>query len=238
MQRGILIASDHHTEWLLPWWSKYYSLYNNYPVAIVDYGMSPAMRQWCESRWIVIDLLTSSDFISQKNDLPSDLGLQWESMYNGKVWTARAAWFKKPLACLLTPFDLTIWIDIDCEICRSLTPLFAEWESGIELALVNDERVPGVPNYNSGVILYSKEASFLKEWASFCVTQNQIYIGDQEILTEILLKGEVPFKQIDPIYNWVMFWGINYNAVIAHWATWGKEYIRKHGGLHALMGKT
>ncbi|MGH2639857.1 MAG: hypothetical protein ACRDF4_11365, partial [Rhabdochlamydiaceae bacterium] len=86
--------------------------------------------------------------------------------------------------------------------------------------------------YNSGVILFRRGSPFLKEWDLRCHKQNGTMMGDQDVLTEILLEGKIPFKKLAPFYNWLMYSGIQPGIVIAHWAAgWGKEYIRKYGGL-------
>jgi len=233
MQKGILIGSDLNTEWLLPWWWKYYSKYNNFPVAIVDFGLSPKMVKWCQKRGEVISL-KSHDFSSKK--LPLDLSKAWESIYLGDLWKARKAWFKKPLACLESPFDLTVWMDIDCEVCGPLNPLFEEWEKGVEVALVRDERSVEEHNYSSGVMVFPKQSAVIQAWAALCLASYDQYMGDQNALTDLLLSGKFSFKEISPLYNWIMFQGYNCGALVAHWgAAWGKEYIRKFGGIHELQ---
>ena len=67
-------------------------------------------------------------------------------------WQCRNAWFKKPLACLQSPFKRTIWVDLDCEVRRELGELFALGEQS--LALTQDAFVAystSYPIYNSGV---------------------------------------------------------------------------------------
>ncbi len=237
MQKGIVIASDQATEWLLPWWWKYYSLYNKYPVAFVDLGMSPKRAEWCRKRGQVIPLVGFQDFIRHKEEVSPAVAQEWEATYKGDVWKAREAWFKKPLACLLSPFELTVWMDIDCEVCGSLSPLFEEWMEGIELALVRDERSVEELNFSSGVILFRKEAPFLKRWAELCLEGNASYMGDQNALTELLYAGDILFKELNPIYNWIMGQGFNPSAIVAHWGAWGKEHIKRFGGIHELIKK-
>jgi hypothetical protein len=236
MSKGILVASDHRIEWMLPWWWKHYARYNDFPVAFVDFGMTPKMLKWCQKRGRLLSLKCSKDFIQKKKGLPSEVVQEWQKTYKGNVWQARQAWFKKPLACLQTPFDLTVWMDIDCEVCGSLKPLFEEWQPAIELALVRDERSVEEHNYSSGVILFSKDAPFLQAWSQICLSENGKYMGDQNALTELILTRKVPFKELNPIYNWIMYQGYNVSVVVAHWGSWGKEHIQRFGGLHELLG--
>lgn len=233
MQKGVLIGSDCKTEWLLPWWWKYYSKYNNFPVAIADFGLSSKMLKWCQKRFQVISIKAPPDFVHQKKTLSKNLAKQWQETYKGDIWQARAAWFKKPLACLQAPFDLTLWLDVDCEVCGPLKPLFDGFEKKSELAIVRESQ-----DYNSGVLLFWKRSSFLRKWAELCIKDNDKYMGDQNALTELILSGKVRIKELDPKYNWRMIQGYNDSAVVVHWCAWGKEYLQKFGGLHELKKKT
>lgn len=235
LKKGILVAADHNIEWMVPWWWNCYSRYNQYPVIFIDLGMTEAMKKWCQQKG-EYRVLEENDFITQQSDLPKETRKIWENIYLGDLWKARQGWFKKPLACLQTVFDLTVWIDVDCEICGDLTPLFNEWCEGIELALVNDERSSGQPNFSSGVILFYKNAPFLKTWAEKCLNHNSEYMGDQNILTEMILNQNIPIKELNPIYNWIMYQGANIEALILHWGGgWGKQYIKKYGGIHQFL---
>jgi hypothetical protein len=222
MKKGILVASDRNIEWLLPWWWKYYSKYNNYPVAFVDLGMSDPMKKWCEEKGQVISLAADVDVRENKEA--------------HLVERHRKAWFKKPFACLQTPFDLTLWLDVDCEVCEPLDRLFGQWEPGVQLAVARENK--NTIEYNSGVLLFPKEASFLQEWARLCLEKNENYISDQNALTELLLEENIPFRELDQIYNWMMveeFPGFHASIVIAHWCGKTKEHIRRFGGLHDLV---
>jgi hypothetical protein len=60
-------------------------------------------------------------------------------------------------------------------------------------------------------------------------------MGDQDVLTSMLLEGKIRYKEMSPLYNWLMYSGAQPGIIIAHWAAgWGKEYIRKFGGLDSL----
>jgi len=234
--KGVVVASDQNTAWLLPWWWNYYSKYNNYPVLFVDLGLSEKNHHWCRDRGEVVFLDTHEGWLAPKGSVTLKNIEKWESNYLGNLWQARQGWFKKPFACLQTSFELTLWMDIDCEVCVSLDSLFDEWREGIQLALVSDERAAGEVLYSSGVILFRKGAPFLEKWAKLCATCSDQFMGDQNILTELLQRESIPLKQLDPIYNWIMYRGFHWNIQIAHWgAGWGKEYIQKHQGIHSLL---
>lgn len=236
MKEGILIGADQGAEKLLSWWWSNYSRYNHRPVTLVDFGMSKTVQAWCKDRFTVLEnFLTQS--IQVASDIEPNLVKTWKKRYRGPLWKSRQAWFKKPAACLLSPFDITLWLDLDCEVCGSLDPVFAAWEDQIELALAREDfRLSQQEMFNSGVLLFRKSAPFLQQWNDRCQKYNDTMMGDQDVLTDMLLKGEIAFKELPPIYNWPMYAGITPGILIAHWvAGWGKKYIRKFGGLHTLL---
>jgi hypothetical protein len=92
------------------------------------------------------------------------------------------------------------------------------------------------PLYNSGVMLFRKEAPFLLEWHKECEKQSGIMMGDQDVLSALIIEGKIKIRELPTAYNWLMYAGIHPGIIIAHWASdWGKEYIRKFGGVHALL---
>lgn len=239
MKKGVMIGSDYNTEWLIPWWWNYYSRYNNLPVTLVDFGMSSKMVKWARKVVNVVPCQMAQLAVTQKKTVAKKVIRKWEKNYTGDLWVAREAWFKKPQAFLQTPYDLTLWIDTDCEICGSLKPIFEEWDGTAELALVKEERFRNHIEYNTGVVIFKKNAPFLDQWAERCLKDHHRLMGDQNVLTEMLMTGKIPFRELDPIYNWVMYKGVNLAAVVNHWVSgWGKAYVRHHGGLHQLIWKS
>src|SRR3569832_307212 len=240
MEQGVIIGADQAAEWLIPWWWERYSSYCSRPVTIVDFGMSKSKVTWCEKRMDVIPCTADVAQVLPKNKIAKEHLKLWKKQYRGPLWTARNAWFKKPRACLLSPYELSLWIVLDCEVCGSLDSLFARWNPKFELAIGRqDFRLDEPIVYNSGVILFRKNAPFLARWDQLCRAQNGTMMGDQDVLTSILLEGTTHFEELSPYYNWLMYAGIEPGIVIAHWAAgWGKELISKFGGLHALNKKT
>jgi hypothetical protein len=238
VKEGILIGADQAAEKLLPWWWNYYSRYNKRDVVLVDFGMSKKGRAWCHGRIPCIEC-PKVPFVKSKESIHPVIVTTWKKRYPGPLWKSRNAWFKKPAACLLSPFDRTLWLDLDCEVCGSLDLLFAEWEEGTELAIAREDfRLSNQQMFNSGVILFQKGAPFLQEWNQRCCLQNGSMMGDQDVLTAMLLEGEIAFKELPPFYNWPMYAGFQMGILIAHWVSgWGKKYIQEFGGLHTLLKK-
>ncbi len=242
MTRGILIAADAKQEWLLPWWWSNYAQENSLPVAVVDLGMSREARAWCSERCILISTDRNVRFIKHKEELEQSTIQKWEEIYGKTVWQAREAWFQKPSACLCSPFELTLWLDLDCEILGPLDALFAMLPEQAELGLVREPLIRqgdpalmfGEVLYNSGVLLFRRNASFLQRWAEESRLKNGQFWGDQQILSRLIFSENIPVHELPEIYNLQPSSGINLEARIIHWVgSWGKEFIKKHGGLKA-----
>ena len=225
MTKGILIGCDQNQEWMLPWWWKHYSEHNNYPVAFVDFGMSAEAKKWCQSKGHWIDLDAPKNFVFPKALIASDLTTEWEKIYGKDLWQGREKWFYKPFALQQTPFDETIWVDLDCEITGSLAPLFHKIHvhSKMALALETEQTI-----YNSGVIVYHRTSPLLEQWTDLAYRHNDWFLGDQDALTFIINQENIEVTELPSKYNWVIREGINFEAIILHWAgKWGKEVIRR-----------
>lgn len=217
---GILVGSDRAQEWLLEWWWQKYSRHNRYPVAFIDFGMSEEAVERFKTRGRVIPFPYEVDVRSTP-----DLQAQAESVYGQNVTHFRSCWFKKPLAFTLSPFEKTLWLDNDCEVLGPLDQLF-EFE-GLALA----KEISGACEYNSGVVVYEKNHPVIQEWALASQTSSDRYIGDQELLCDLLQRRQFPVQVLPPEFNWRMSQGINIHALIIHWIGSGKEIIQKFGGL-------
>ncbi len=205
---GVLIATDQTQEWLLPWWWHHYSQFNSLPVTVVDFGMSPEAREWCQTRATVVRLEVADIFVTEKTEIDPKQAEEWENLYGKQFWSQRSGWFKKPLACLLSPYQKSIWVDLDCEIRYSLKPLL----SYPSLAIAKDID-PHL--YNSGVIVFEYGLPLIEAWAEAAFDSNHLYAGDQDILSKLL--DSHPFHELPQIYNWSRCYGENPEAVIYHW---------------------
>lgn len=229
---GILVGADESQEWLLPWWWKNYRAENAFPVAFADFGMSEKAKAWCRERGALLDIEHLR--VAAKEEINPLLVAEWEKTLS-PFWHLRGAWFKKPLAFLKTPFEKTIWLDLDCEVLGSLAPLY-DYVDSVEMALApvrDPEVVREFVTYNSGVVVFKKNAPILKKWAE---QESGRFLGDQDALSEVIFKERCGVAELPEIYNWRMCGGLRIDAVVLHWAAeWGKEYIRKHGGLRKIL---
>ncbi len=229
MSRGVIVGCDQKQEWLLPWWWSHYKPHHpDLPIAFIDFGMSSQAKKWCRLHGALISLRAPHGFVFPKALISSELSEQWEERYGSHVWSGRTQWFYKPFALLQTPFKETIWLDLDCEVLGSLTPLFHKLSRCSQIALAQDNRGSFEEvGYNSGVILYHANSPLLADWASFCQRKNDLFLGDQEALTYLIQTERVDITQLPGKYNWIVKKGINPEAVVLHWSgSWGKETIR------------
>ena len=212
---GIVVGCDRFQEWLLPWWWTHYSAKSSYPVAFIDMGMSEEAAAWCKARGPHIKLPAIP--YREPTKIQS-----WEKRYGDKIWDTRQAWLKKPSAMLRSPFPLSLWLDLDCQIKGNLEPLFNLFLfNACELALVRDRQnleslLPGEVHYNSGVIAFRKDAPFLTQWIDTIAKLD--LPGDQEYLSRSLFLHKNDVLDLPPIYNWNGLWGENEHAVIRHYS--------------------
>lgn len=156
---------------------------------------------------------------------------RWENLYGSKTWQARLSWFQKPLAMQLSPFEESIWLDLDCEILKPLDPLFALLAQGDIAACPYSKK-----SYNSGVVVYRKEASLLTAWAEGCRHDNHRFIGDDHLLSHLIKKAWPGFVPLPNLYNWTGYFGFNPEATIIHWHNeWGKMFIELYGGAQGFQ---
>ncbi len=215
MLNGIVVGCDRNQEWLLSWWWGHYSAHNSLPVAFVDMGLTEEGITWCKNHGQYINLPE----VPYKE--PPKLK-SWERRYGEDLWQVRPAWLKKPFACLQSPFEASLWCDLDTQINGSLEPLFLALSlSKGELALVRDENqhseflLPNEVYYNSGVMAFRKGAAFLRQWIDLF---DQFDLpGDQQYLSRSIHLHNTAVLELPPIYNWALSWGPNENAVIFHY---------------------
>ncbi len=228
-------------EWLLPWWWERYTEHNSFPVAFADFGLSACGRTFCRNRGTLLSI--ESPLLGKERIDP--LAAQaWEELYGKTLWAARPSWFKKPFALAQTPFEHTLWLDLDCEVLGPLDCLFdidaeialaRETEGSIDRArglglLKEDEML-----YNSGVILYKKGAQIIDKWAQAASKRSLEFVGDQQLLSRLFYEEQFTPHELEPIYNWRISGGLHISAVIIHWVgNWGKDFIRLHGGLKGV----
>ena len=188
--QGILTGCDSQHEWMLKW-------NNSYPVTFVDFGMTAPAKAWCASKGEVLSLT--------KNDTgtPPDCA---SSFARAK----RQTWLSKPQALLSTPYEQTIWIDLDAEVKKPLSSLFnlcpedtfalcaelffreeAEKDAGL---------IPkNAKSFNTGVIVYPAKAPILSLWAQAAKQTNAL--GDQDLLSKLICEKKLHVSLLPSTFN-------------------------------------
>lgn len=229
MKKGVLVGCDKEQEWLLMWWWRHYHKYNRHPVAFVDFGMSPEAKKWCSQKGRVITLERTKDFMMPESLINKSLIDEWERRFGRVSWSSRKLRFLKPFAMLQTPFDQTIWSDLDCEITGSVTPLFQKIHPHSGVAISSEEgSIFEEVRYNSGVVAFNRDGSLIEKWAGACLSLNDRFFSDQDVLGFLLQNEDIEVSEIASKYNWSLHSGINIEAIIIHWrGLWGKEVLRR-----------
>ena len=242
MTFGIISGCDKNYEWLLPWWWENYKKHNSYPVAIFDFGMSEEGKKFCIDRGIYYALPAIEQTIIPFSNLEEKNQSDFDIMYGGKeiAEKSRSAWFKKPQAANHTPFDTSAWIDLDCEICLNLCELEMLLDSKEEislrieseitifiLVLLNACHIDEI-TYNSGVIVFKKNSSIIKDWLDLSLNENSSFGGDQDALCRAIYLKNHPIKLLPDKFNKLDFDHTIPSREIRHFAgPKGKEKIKK-----------
>ena len=228
-ENGVIVGSDITQEWLLPWWWDHYRRHHSHPVAFVDFGMSEEMKTWCKERGEWVPLPVADIFVAEKQDIAQSRVLEMENARGKEIWSSRHAWFKKPLALLQSPFQRSVWIDLDCQILGSMTPLFGLCEHS--LAMAREDRHSDQASYNSGVIAFKQGLPIIKDWADQVFERNHECVCDQDVLCALIHEQQLNITEIPAIYNWSRSSQNNPDAIILHWhGPQGKSAI-----IHQIM---
>ncbi len=236
--QGVIVGVNSNQEWLLPWWLMNFQVHNVLPITFINFGdMTEKAIEWCRLRGNLIDLKMEENLIAPKESVDVDLATMWESMHP-EVWKMREGWFKKPFAMLLSPYERTIWLDVDCQVRGSIETIFSQCENdaGICLApeadysqVINFNRkmiLPGQLMLNSGVVVYKRGSKAIQEWAHQVHENTHLHFGDQQLLVNILYTHGMGFTYLSREYNWIAESGANPDAVIFHWSGRYKDYVK------------
>lgn len=240
---GVIVGCAQNQEYLLPWWWSNYQKHNSFPVTFFDFGdMSLEAKTWCRQRGQLLTIPSVESFIVPKELIASDKVKSWELHLDLDPWKARLEWFKKPLACLKSPYKRTIWFDLDCQIFHSIAPIFDECEKIGHLALAEEPPMiryfhenegvlqAGQMEYNTGVIVFKHGISLIQDWARKCLESNKQYRGDQEVFAYLVYEKQFEVNAMPPRYNWrgdmIPNEGFMEFLVVIHWLGECKAVIK------------
>lgn len=125
MKKGIIVGLNSTIEYLLPFFYTNLRLHSELPITFFDYGMSVIGKDFCQKRGEVIPI-TDSVFLNEEFNQETHI---------------KSAWFKKPLSCLMAPYDLNLWIDLDILIRGSLEPVFDHLNKEKQIAICQEYTV-------------------------------------------------------------------------------------------------
>ncbi len=226
---GIITGCDRNQEWLLPWWYEQIREHHpDLPIAFADMGISDTAKRWCSDRGILIP----ESQIDPLSPFPQEIG--W--LYQKKKWKCKGCppipndiSFRKPLIMQQSPFERSLWLDLDCQVVGNLTPLFSMKLPPTKLAVrssaalfemesIDECEKMNVASCNSGVILFEKESYLLHFWCHLVQQARNSFCVDDQLLAFAIHKYLVPVGEFSLKNNWLSRWGLNKNAVIIHWA--------------------
>lgn len=208
---GVLLLADSKLEWMLPWWMHNFERSNSeLSVAIVDVGLSSEAVRWLTSK--------DRELIRLPENLPE----------------LRSAWFYKPFAILNSPFEATVFSDLDCEIRGDISQMNL-WSSdglviGNDLFPVGESRKLFREKfyYNTGLIGVRKDNPIISSWCEETVNLHSTLRSDQEVLNLVLYEKEARIVELPAHYHQLRLEGDHKDAVVMHWTgDHGKNYIRK-----------
>jgi hypothetical protein len=222
---GVLTGCDRAQEALLPWWYAHFRAHNpDLPVTFADFGLSEQARRFAAERGQVIEVQGC-----QVGLLAEERERRWSPRWRGELGQIRQQWFKKPFACLASPYAHTLWLDADCQVRGDLSPLFVFLSLGYELALVPEplrgQRVAqaegytryGETSYSSGVVAFAPHSSVIAAWAKRTEEESGSFLGDQNALSLEIFLLKPPLFELPEAYNWRMEDGPNPEALILHY---------------------
>lgn len=236
-KRGIIVGADRKAEWMLPWWWKHYSIHASYPVTFIDFGLSNKGKDWCLGKGNLLPFNTDIAHIVEATSPPVGI---LDTLCGPTFRNHRMSWFKKPYACNMTPYKETIWIDTDCCLLKPIDSLFSFLTPTRSIALAREPdatqknaKIAGLIDpeevlYNSGVIVFQKNAKAIIEWEKILHT-NETFPGDQDALSKAIYLNKIPIAELPSTYNWPWYIAFNPTAHIIHFmGDNGKDIIRKN----------
>ncbi len=234
---SVLTGSDAKQEWLLPWWWDH--LHHHHPrasIAFADFGMTSKAKEWCRKRGLLIDIPEPS-----MDELPQDRANFWSKKWENSgeredLLPLRRVWYKKPMAMALSPFERTLWVDLDCEVRGPLDALFSlplnkgkMAMSSVETNRLSQGELGEFPHYNTGIALFEKESPLIHLWVREIRIGSQFACTEEDLLAFLIAHFQIPVVKLPHLYNWeILRFGANPQAKVYHWmGEKGKQAIRE-----------
>jgi hypothetical protein len=203
---------------MLPWWWGHYEQHNTLPVAFADFGMTQQAKKWCQNKGDVITLEAPRHFVFPPALIAPELISFWEQTKGSDFWEGRDLRFYQPFALKQSPFDETIWIDLDCEVTGDLRPLLSKVHAYSKIALAKCRE-----QYQTHLMALHRTSPLLNSWAELCQWHNDRFLDGEEALATLIQEEEIEVAELASTIQ-----GLHPDALIFHWpGLWGKEVIRR-----------
>ncbi|HUT58102.1 MAG TPA: class I SAM-dependent methyltransferase [Phycisphaerae bacterium] len=209
---GIIVGCDAREEALLPGWYDSLRRHDRRPVLFCNFGMTASMAEWCRARG------------------------QYDAMVAQRRYLS--GWWLKPAAILRSPFEKSLWLDVDCEVGCSLDAAFAALDAAPLALRPSQHRLPSpkalpedVPSYNSGVLAVRHGEPAIEWWARRVMLDRDKFPGDQDVLSQVMHDHGIEPGRLPPELNW--FWrdGDGPAVHVHHWTgNQGKAKALKRWG--------
>ena len=196
--RGVITGVSDGLAWILPWWYENFRRHNpNVPVCFFEFPDGPCTN--VEDRPPGMDKEQRKAWCMERG--------QWRELNMPEGITG---WFAKPFACLATPFETTLWLDVDTEVRKSLTPLFEKTEDyGLVVPGQDVHTWRGHPHSSGWMLFLPTDVAeqawkllptnsvfgfrhgepVIEEWAQRTVPPREHeYRGDHEIMAHVLME--------------------------------------------------
>ena len=236
--KGIIIGADQTQEWMLGWWYSHYRKYCDYPVVICDFGMSKKGLVKAKQIGTILNFDRESLLKLFGKTLCSKKKAAWQVLYSGELQNIHSIWMLKPFALSHTPFEKTLWIDLDCQIQGNLATIFTfidnltgftiapEMPDYQTLLKAKGYLLPGETVFNSGVIGFRKNCPILDVWKDEILLHHQDHLGDQDALSRIIYRHRFPVHRMPLKYNARQRHANDPSThIVHHVQLWGKKHI-------------
>lgn len=213
--KGVIVGCCAKMEYLLPYFYLNFRLNSDLPIVFFDFGMTTIGRLFCEKRGKVIDV--DESLYHPTSDVQLEL--------------IKTMWFKKPIAFQKAPFDLNLWLDLDCKILKPFDPIFDtlgnKW---ISILAENPLELSPYHGFNSGVCVFRKNAEFINQWIHLSIHEGSKFPGDQDALSVILKDHLDKVSQLPQKYNYLYLkegYDRKENVIILHHFAFFKTFLQK-----------
>lgn len=169
-----------------------------------------------------------------KDKEPFPLPEKWPQKWQTDIINQRKIWFTKALSLLKTPYEKTLWVDLDCKFLTPVDDIFStcDNEGGLALTLDVPETTKrwkevgflsqNAKGYQVGVILYKRHSALMNKWAKNCVLKHKIEYSEQTSLDHTLEEENIPVPLLSQYYNWLDAKRVHPEAKIVHYG--GEEH--------------